>query len=202
VSTQSPYPTGDQNPYPTPNYPSYPADGPEQLAGQPYQPYPEVPPPPPIYPAYSQPLGTPPGYAPYSQPLGAPPAPPPAYPAYSQPLGYPPQPAPYPVAAYPIPIYQPAEPGSGLAVTALVLGIIGVATGLLLFLIPGCGIFITGPLSVLSIIFGALGRRSISRRAMATVGLILGIVSLVLLIGSIVFIVVFEMSMVNSNPTP
>jgi uncharacterized protein DUF4190 len=66
----------------------------------------------------------------------------------------------------------PQQRSSGKAITALVLGIIG------LF-----GIFV---LSVLAIIFGALGRGDTDRdptlggRGMATAGLVLGMVGLVL----------------------
>jgi hypothetical protein len=106
---------------------------------------------------------------------------------------HPPAPAP-PLGA--LPSYQVSgqssdgakRPGNGMAVVALVLGIIGVLFGLIpLFF------FIAIPCGVLALIFGFVGRRAAKRRAaghrgMALVGLILGIVAVGLGIVGVVIV--------------
>ena len=82
------------------------------------------------------------------------------------------------------------EPGRGQAVAGLVLGIIG----LLAWLIPLLGL----PVSIVGIVLSALGRRSVSRRTMATIGLVLSIISLVLTIG--LFFAVFFATLHRSTP--
>lgn len=93
-----------------------------------------------------------------NQPTGnesfAPPAPvsPPFYPSpYAQP---------YPQYVMPAP-----QPKNGLGTTALVLGIVGLCFTFTFFLGPVIG----GPLSVLAIIFGAIGRGR-ARKGVATNG--------------------------------
>jgi len=76
---------------------------------------------------------------------------------------------------------QPAQPKNGLGITALVCGIVGLCFTFTYFLGPWVG----GPLSVLAIIFGAIGRKRASRgeatnRTMATWGLSLGILAAVI----------------------
>ena len=61
-----------------------------------------------------------------------------------------------------------------MAVASLVLGILSLVTFWFLFL----GL----PLSIVGIIMGALGRRSISRRGIATAGLVCSIIGLAALI--------------------
>ncbi len=61
----------------------------------------------------------------------------------------------------------PAEPGSGLAIAGLILGIISLLT-------PFCGV----PIAIAGIITSVMGRRSVSRRTMATVGLVLSIIAI------------------------
>lgn len=109
-------------------------------------------------PGYSQPYGGDQQYAPPPpQPGYAPVAPGAAYPGYGVPMA-------------------PPEKGGGLAIAGLVLGIIS----MIAWLIPLFGI----PISIVGIILAALGRRSISRRTLATVGLVLSIVAIVLALGN------------------
>ncbi len=74
-----------------------------------------------------------------------------------------------------------AAPGNGLAVAALVCGIVGAVFGLIPFTF-----WLAWILGVLATVFGAVGRRKADRepeagrRSMATAGLILGIVSIAL----------------------
>ena len=115
------------------------------------------------------------GYPPANGPYAAP--------QYGQPQpGFAPQqaypPAQYPQQAYFPPNQQPvfvapavSEPGAGMAVASLVLGILSIVTF--------WGWFLTLPLSIIGIIMGALGRRSISRRGIATAGLVCSIIGLV-----------------------
>jgi hypothetical protein len=103
-------------------------------------------------PGYSQPYGNDQQYAP----------PPPPQPAY----GYAP-PSPYPGYGAPM---APPEKGSGLAIAGLVLGIVSLVLSFFWFCSP--------PISIVGIVLSALGRRSISRRTMATVGLVLSIIAL------------------------
>src|SRR5690348_5666246 len=121
------------------------------------------------------------GYPPASGPY--------APPQYSQPQpGFAPQaasysPQAYPPGQYPQQAYFPqnqqpvfvapsvSEPGAGMAVASLVLGILSIVTF--------WGWFLTLPLSIIGIIMGALGRRSISRRGIATAGLVCSIIGLV-----------------------
>lgn len=93
---------------------------------------------------------------------------PPPPPAYSMPGPYAPA---NQYMAYPGTTNQPRQ-GDGQAVAGLVLGIIG----LIAWLIP----FFGYPVSIVGIIMAALGRRSVSRHGMATVGLVLAIIALVL----------------------
>ena len=82
-----------------------------------------------------------------------------------------------------------ARQGNGFAVAALVLGIIGVLTGLIPLLF-----FIVVPCGVLAFIFGLLGRRAAKRspdrprRGQATAGVVLGLVAAVL--GVVGFVIV------------
>jgi len=64
------------------------------------------------------------------------------------------------------------EPGRNHALVGLILGSIGLLT---------CSfIFFSLPISIVGIVFSALGRRSISRKGMAIAGLLLSILALVL----------------------
>lgn len=104
----------------------------------------------------------------------------PSYPG--QPAGYPPQPGQYPQpGGYAQPYPAPAAPqqGGGLAIAALVLGIIS----LIAWLLPICGF----PVAIVGLILGFIGRRSPARRGMATAGIVLNIIGLVLTIGSAAF---------------
>ncbi len=108
------------------------------------------------------------------------------------PQGMYPPPAQYPVYGAAHPVLQ-AEPGSGMAVASLVLGIISVIT---FFLWP-----VGLPVSIIGIVLGALGRRSVSRRTMATTGLVLSIVGLVLLFGvCALYGIILSTSHTNSTP--
>lgn len=82
-----------------------------------------------------------------------------------------------------------AAPGNGLAVAALVCGIVGAVFGLIPFTF-----WLAWILGVLATVFGAVGRRKADRepeagrRSMATAGLILGIVSIALGIVGVVLL--------------
>ena len=69
------------------------------------------------------------------------------------------------------PVMAPVNDKSGMAVAALVLGIVGVSLGCCLGIY---GFFISVPAGILGIIFGIISRNS-SRKGMAITGLILGI---------------------------
>ena len=188
MNTQPPwsgYPQQPEGSYP-PGYDSAPRYPPPPLP-------PSMPlPPPPGYgqPAYpSQPLYPSPEYGQLaypSQPL----YPPPAYP--SQPLN-----APNVYFAQPyypaVPMGVPDENG-GLAIAALVLGIISIP----LALFGLCDL----PFFALAIIFGALGLKSTLRHGVAMAGLITGIAGFVLVIGSIIFGVLLNIALINATPTP
>jgi hypothetical protein len=89
---------------------------------------------------------------------------------------------------YPPVTSTPAEPGKGLAVAGLVLGIIS----LVFCFVPYIGF----PVSIVGIFLAAFGRRSITRRTMATVGLVLSIIGLVL---AVIFTVVYLGAIMSAN---
>jgi hypothetical protein len=98
-----------------------------------------------------------------------------SYPPANQYPAYPGMPPANQYPAYPgMPpgFMAPPEKGQGMAVAGLVLGIIS----MIAWLLPFIGL----PISVIGIVLAALGRRSVSRRKMATVGLVLSIIALVL----------------------
>lgn len=176
MSNQPPYydpNSGWQNPqqgaYP-PGYgqPAYPTSPqyPTNPSGAGYPPAPEYPAPP-AYPA-------PPSY-PMQQPgYGPPPG------AYAQPMGYP-----QPGYGYPgMPMPQ-QDQGGGFAIAGLILGIIAIPAAIVTI----CDT----PFIVLGIIFSILGRRSLSKRGMATAGLICSIIGLVLAI------IIFAVGIANLN---
>ncbi len=125
----------------------------------------------PEYPQYPQQPGT-------NQPTpGQPPAP-----GYD-PAGFPPPPQAYPQGAYPPATGQPyggvvAAPDNrgGLAVAGFVLGIIS----LLAWLLPICG----APVAIIGLVLSILGRGSPTRRTLATIGLVLCIVGILLSVGN------------------
>lgn len=91
--------------------------------------------------------------------------------------GYPPPPPTYGYSYPPVQAYVPAYPPqpvqtNGAAVAALVIGIISIIA----WLLPIVGI----PLSIVGIVYGNRGRRLFTNRTMATVGLVLCIIALVL----------------------
>lgn len=67
-------------------------------------------------------------------------------------------------------VYVQVAPGNGLAVAALVLGIIG----LVLSMVP----FIPYPLAILAIIFGAIGIKKQIKKGLAITGIVTGIITL------------------------
>ncbi len=93
--------------------------------------------------------------------------PPPYYQQQNQPPPYYQQP-PYP-QPYPPPVL---EPGRGQALAGVILG----GIGLIAWLLPLIGY----PVSITGLVLAIRGRRSFSRRTMATVGMILCIIALVL----------------------
>ncbi len=139
-------------------------------------------PPPPAYPA--QPVYPPPG------PFGAA-VPPPAYPAqsaYGQPY-----PQPY---AMPVPYAMP-DPGAGMAIASLVLGIISLVFAALFF----CGgIFIAPITGTIGLILGILGRKSVTRHGSAIAGMVMSIISLAITGGILVFYIIAVALSVATSP--
>ncbi len=97
---------------------------------------------------------------------------------YEQPGSYPPPPqyqqaGMYPPAAgysaYAVPATSPDQ-GMGFAIAGLVLGIIAIISSWY----PVLGL----PIPIVGIVMSALGRRSVSYRTMATVGLVLSIIAI------------------------
>lgn len=99
-------------------------------------------------------------------------APPPPPPSYSMPAASPFANQFTASPGLPPGVMNQPEQGRGMAVAGLVLGIIS----MIAWLIPLFGL----PISIVGIVLAALGRRSVSRRTMATVGLVLAIIALVL----------------------
>lgn len=105
----------------------------------------------------------------------------PEQPSYSQ-ESYAQPPPPYQQQAYVPPTYAAPPPygvptrapdkNMGFAIAGLVLGIIAIVSSWY----PVCGL----PLPIIGIVMSALGRRSASYRTMATVGLVLSIIALVI----------------------
>lgn len=133
------------------------------------QPWPEQPPDP-TYPGYEQPAPSayppPPSYgsSPYPTPQGQPPA------SYGAPNIYV-QPAPYPYGV-PMPVAVP-DPGSGQAVTSLVLGIISTV-----FAFIPCFQLIVIVTGIIGLVMGILGRKSVTRHGMAVTGIVLSSIGL------------------------
>ena len=105
----------------------------------------------------------------------------PEQPSYSQ-ESYSQPPPPYsqqsfvpPTYAVPLPYGVPVrapDKSMGFAIAGLVLGIIAIVSSWY----PVCGL----PIPIIGIVMSALGRRSVSYRTMATVGLVLSIIALVI----------------------
>lgn len=173
MSNQNPYENYPQNPNWQNNQPSYEGQIPptEPAPGYPPQSYPpptqyaspEAYPPPPTQ--YDQPAAYPPPPTQYDSPGAYPP------PQYQQ-QGYMPQGAYAPQGYAAMPGAAPAERGGGFAIAGLILGIISTVAAIL----PICGF----PISIVGIVMSALGRRSVSKRTMATIGLVLAIIGIIL----------------------
>lgn len=73
--------------------------------------------------------------------------------------------------------------GNGMAVAALVLGIVGAVFGL----IPILGV-IAFPLGLLAVVFGFIGRRKSTGKGMALAGIITGALALVLAVVGVVLV--------------
>ena len=130
--------------------------------------------------------GRTPGTPPVGPPTGAGYPPPASYPqaAYPPPPpgGYPP-PGDYPQPGYPG--YGPPRPSSGLAVAALVVGIIGVLTS---FVVLG------GVLGIVALVLGIIGlgkaRRGLaSGRGMAITGIVLGVLAILIAAAALAFFI-------------
>lgn len=170
-------------------------DEPPYGYGQQSQPWPEQPPT--SYPQSYGPEGSyppPPAYP--SQPVYPPPppygavVPPPAYP--SQPMYGQPYAQPYPYGV-PIPYAMP-DPGAGMAVASLVLGIISLVFAALFF----CGGMFVAPITgILGIIFGVLGRKSVTRHGSAMAGLITSIIAVAI---TVVIIGLYILFVAASTP--
>jgi hypothetical protein len=111
------------------------------------------------------------------------------YPNAQQPPFYPP-PA-YGYAPYPG-VTRQSEPGSGLAIAGLILGIISVVSFFIFY--------ISIPVAIIGIVLSALGRRSISRRTLAIWGLVLSIIGMFLAICFILFFIGLAISQQPSTP--
>lgn len=128
---------------------------------------------------------------PQNPPPGGYPAPPPGY--GQPPAPYPP-PTPYPPPGYPPPGYQmppPPKPNNGLAVGAMIAGIVG------LFAVPIIG-------SILGIVLGTLAKRQIAEsggreggEGMAQAGIITGWIGLALWVLFIVFFLILFIGLLN-----
>jgi hypothetical protein len=114
-------------------------------------------------------------------------APPPPQPGYTSPQPQPPtefqQPGYYPPPGAQVPYDVPAVApyqGARFAIAGLVLGIVSVISAIF----PICGL----PFGIIGIIVSVLGRRSITRRTMATAGLVLSIIGIALSVISSILI--------------
>ena len=103
---------------------------------------------------------------------------PPAQPMYGAPNIYV-----QPAAPYPYVVAAPPDPGSGQAVTSLVLGIISIV-----FTFIPCFGFVAIVTGIIGLIMGIIGRKSTTRHGMAVTGMVLSIISLGL---AILFIVLY-----------
>ena len=102
---------------------------------------------------------------------------------YEQPGSYPPPPQ-YQqpgYSAYTVPATSP-DKGMGFAIAGLVLGIIAIISSWY----PVCGL----PIPIVGIVMSALGRRSVSYRTMATVGLVLSIIAIAISILTTAFVII------------
>ncbi len=170
----------------SPSYPIQPPTYPQQHT---YPQQPAYPPPPP---SYSQPLY--PGAMP-SMPLPpGQPGMPPYYPNM--------QPAMPSVPMYGAPVMVSVrlpvvDPGAGQATTSLILGIIGLSFSVLSLMAPpsiACCGSIAFILGILGIIFGAIGRRSVTRKGQATAGLVTSILAVALPIVVFIFVAIASAS--------
>lgn len=166
----------DQNPYYQGNQQDPYSDGQYRSQYQQPQQQPQT-----VYGSYGE-------QVPYQQPVpqSAP------YPPVQQPYppiqtpGYGQQQAPYYVAPYPV-----SEPGSALAIAGFVLGIISILTSWF----PFFGIV----MPIVGIVLSALGRRSVSKRLLATIGLVLSIIAVA--ISLCVIASIFISATRHSTPT-
>ena len=158
MGSQPPYGSYPPSSQPWPEQPSEPA-APD------YGP-PGAYPPPPMAPGYGAPQ-----YPSYPAQPGQPPMPP-AQPMYGAPNIYV-----QPAAPYPYVVAAPQEPGSGQAVTSLVLGIISIV-----FTFIPCFGFVAIVTGIIGLIMGILGRKSVSRHGMAVTGIVLSAISLGLVV--------------------
>lgn len=157
---------GSQPPYGSYPPPSQPwPEQPSEPAAPDYGP-PGAYPPPPMAPGYGAPQ-----YPSYPAQPGQPPMPP-AQPMYGAPNIYV-----QPAAPYPYVVAAPPEPGSGQAVTSLVLGIISIV-----FTFIPCFGFVAIATGIIGLIMGILGRKSVSRHGMAVTGIVLSVISLGLVV--------------------
>jgi uncharacterized protein DUF4190 len=166
---------GSQPPYGSYPSPSQPwPEQPSEPAAPDYGP-PGAYPPPPMAPGYGAPQY--PSYPAYPTQQGQPPIPP-AQPMYGAPNIYV-----QPAAPYPYVVAAPPEPGSGQAVTSLVLGIISIV-----FTFIPCFGFVAIVTGIIGLIMGILGRKSVSRHGMAVTGIVLSAISLGL---AVLFIILY-----------
>jgi hypothetical protein len=75
---------------------------------------------------------------------------------------------------YPVPT-PGSQPGDGVALASLILGIVGVAIGW----IPLCGLLALAP-AIVGVVLGGLGLKSQHRKWMAIVGIILSVIGIAL----------------------
>jgi hypothetical protein len=138
---------------------------------------------------------------PYGQPPPPyqPPAPPPPsqqQPPYGQPSYGQPSYPPYGTPGYPVPGYTPTPPNEGMAVAAMVVGIVA------LVLSCGYGVGLLG--SPVALVLGRVSMKRIDAsggqvggRGMAQAGFILGIIGTILLVLAIIVLVIIIIAAVN-----
>lgn len=99
-------------------------------------------------------------------------------------------------AAYPYMVAAPAEPGSGQALTSMILGIVGTVFGLMSWLF--CLAFIPVILGIVGFVMGILGLKSASRHGMAITGIILSIIAVALPVIFFVLLVIFNAALFSA----
>ncbi len=187
------YPSGGQSYPPQPPYqqPGYPEPSYPPQPSYPQQNYPQQPYPQPNYPTNPGAQG---GYMP-------PPPPPPPYgapPAYGVPAygGYAQPSVPMMAPGMPMQVMISRPPGNGLAVSSLVLGIVGAVFALIGYIPPLalCLWSLAFILGIIGTVLGAVGLRNPVRKGMAISGLVLSIIAFIVPIGVFLLVILIGVS--------